>query len=429
MKAEGKRIRVDSLSRVEGEGGIVLEIRDGIAAQVKVTIFEAPRFFEAFLQGRSHADVPDFTARICGICPLAYQMSSVHAMEKIFGVHVDPFVRDLRRLLYCAEWIESHALHIYFLNGPDFYGLESAWASRDYLPILTRGLGFKKLGNDLLALLGGRSVHPISVCVGGLTRAPRKKDLMAFLPAVERAFEASLKEIAWAATLPFPEAEFDTTWVSLVHDEEYPMNEGLMGCSKGKPMPMEDFLTAVKEFQVAYSTALHAGIREATDLEPYLVGPISRVNLNRDRLPSAIQDAMKSSGIVLPIRNTRMAIAARTVEMAYALCEAARLIRRYEEAEKAFVPYEPLGGEAVWVTEAPRGSLLHRYRLNEVGYVESCTIVPSTSQNLAHMEKDLRLFVERHADGPVDWIRKEAEKIIRCNDPCISCAVHVIRPG
>jgi len=429
LKADRKRIRVDSLSRVEGEGGIVLEIRNGTAAQVKVTIFEAPRFFEGFLQGRSHAEVPDFTARICGICPVAYQMSSVHALEKIFGVRVDPSVRDLRRLLYCAEWIESHALHIYLLNGPDFYGLESAWASKDYLPILTRGLGFKKLGNDLLALLGGRSVHPVSVCVGGLTRAPRKKDLMAFLPAVERAFEASLKEIAWAAALPFPEAEFDTVWVSLVHDEEYPMNEGLMGCSRGSPMAMEDFLSAVQEFQVGHSTALHAGIRGKEGPEPYLVGPISRLNLNHGRLPSEIHNAMNSSGITVPIRNTRMAIAARTVELAYALSEAARLIRRYEEPEKASVPYEPLGGEAVWVTEAPRGSLLHRYRLNEAGRVESCTILPPTSQNLAHMEKDLRLFVERRADGPVDWIRKEAEKIIRCYDPCISCAVHVIRPG
>lgn len=427
MKADPKVIRVHSLSRVEGEGGIVLEIRDGTAAQVKVTIFEAPRFFEGFLRGRSHADVPDFTARICGICPVAYQMSSVHAMEKIFGIRVDPSVRDLRRLLYCAEWIESHALHIYLLNGPDFYGLESAWASKDYLPVLTRGLRFKKLGNDLLALLGGRSVHPVSVCVGGLSKAPRKKDLLAFLPAVERAYEAALKEIAWAATLPFPEADLDTVWVSLVHDEEYPMNEGLMGCSQGSPMPMEDFLCAMQEFQVSSSTALHAGIRGEAGLQPYLVGPLSRLNLNAGRLPPAIGDAMKSSGMALPMKNTRMAIAARTVELAYALDEAARLIRRYEEPEKASVPYEPVSGEAVWITEAPRGSLLHRYRVDEAGCVESCTIIPPTSQNLAHMEKDLRLFVERHAHEASDWIRKEAEKIVRSYDPCISCAVHVIR--
>ncbi|MEJ5366390.1 MAG: nickel-dependent hydrogenase large subunit [Desulfosoma sp.] len=427
MKVDRKVIRVDSLSRVEGEGGIVLEIRDGTATQVKVTIFEAPRFFEGFLRGRSHAEVPDFTARICGICPVAYQMSSVHAMEKIFGVRVDPSVRDLRRLLYCAEWIESHALHIYLLNGPDFYGLESAWASKDYLPILTRGLGFKKLGNGLLALLGGRSVHPVSVCVGGLTQVPRKKELRAFLPEVEKAYEASLKEIAWAAALPFPEPDLDTAWVSLVHDEEYPMNEGLMGCSKGNPMPMEDFLSAVQEYQVGHSTALHAGVRGDSGLEPYLVGPISRLNLNHDKLPMEIQGAMKSSSIAVPIRNTRMAIAARTVELAYALYEAARLIRRYEEPEKTCAPYEPTAGEAVWVTEAPRGSLLHRYRVDEAGYVDSCTILPPTSQNLAHMEKDLRLFVERFADKPSDWIRKEAEKIVRCYDPCISCAVHVIR--
>ncbi len=429
MKTDRKTIRVSSLSRVEGEGGFFIELRDDGTGDVKVSIHEAPRFFEAFLLGRSHADVPDFTARICGICPVAYQMSSVHAFEKIFGVPVERCIRDLRRLLYCAEWIESHALHIYLLNGPDFYRLESAWASKDYLPLLTKGLGFKKLGNDLLTALGGRSVHPVSVRVGGLTKAPTKKVLTPFLPRLERAYEESLAQILWAASLPFEDHAWETLWVSLVHDEEYPMNEGLMALSSGRTVPMDGFLEAVSEYQVAHSTALHAGLRESQRPEPYLVGPISRLNLNHERLPREILETLQSASVRLPIRNTRMAIVARSVELAYALYEASRIIKDYEAPQRPYTPYEPVRGEAVWVTEAPRGSLLHRYRVDEAGRVENCTIVPPTSQNLAHMEKDLRLFVGRHADRSLDWIRREAEKIIRGYDPCISCAVHVIRPA
>ncbi len=428
-KAERKTIRIHSLSRVEGEGGIFIELRDGGVGDVKVSIHEAPRFFEAFLVGRSHADVPDFTARICGICPVAYQMSSVHALEKIFGVAVERPIRALRRLLYCAEWIESHALHIYLLNGPDFFGWESAWASKDYFPVLTKGLPFKKLGNDLLALLGGRSVHPVSVRVGGFTKVPSKKVLTALLPRLERAYEESLQQILWAAALPFDDHGWTTHWASLVHDEEYPMNEGRMAFSTGLAMPMDGFLEAVEEYQVAHSTALHAGLTARRPPDPYLVGPVSRLNLNHERLPREILEVLATTGINLPIRNTRMGIVARSVELAYALWEASRIIRDYEEPEKPYTAYEPVRGEAVWITEAPRGSLLHRYRVDEAGRVESCTILPPTSQNLAHMEKDLRLFVERHIERSPDWIRKEAEKIIRAYDPCISCAVHVIRPA
>lgn len=426
MKADRKTIKVPSVTRVEGEGGIFLEIRDGTVSQVHVTIHEAPRFFEAFLVGRSYEDVPDFTARICGICPVAYQMSSVHALEKIFGVFPEKPHRDLRRLLYCAEWIESHALHMYLLNGPDFYGLDSAWASRSYHGVLARGLKFKKLGNELLALLGGRSVHPVSVRVGGFSHTPSAKTLRSLLPKIEAAYEESLKEIAWAASLPFPETAWDTVWVSLIHDEEYPMNEGFMGFSTGGKVPMEAFCDAISEFQVPYSTALHAGRPREGAPEPYLVGPLSRLNLNHARLPAQIQSALQDAGVAVPIRNTRMAIVARAVEMAYAFYEASRIIENYREPDRPFVDYEPVEGEAVWITEAPRGSLVHRYRVNSSGRVVRCTIIPPTSQNLAHVEKDLRLFLANCGNRPLDELRREAEKIVRCYDPCISCAVHVV---
>jgi coenzyme F420-reducing hydrogenase alpha subunit len=427
LKTASKIIKVDYLSRVEGEGGLVIEIKDGKIAKLHVNIFEAPRFFESFLRGRPYSDVMDFTARICGICPVAYQMSSVHAIEKIFGIEVEKPIRDLRRLLYCGEWIESHALHIYFLNGPDFYGIESAWADRGYLPIAKKGLTFKKLGNEILTILGGRSVHPVSVRVGGFYKIPGRKVLAALLPELERAYEESLKEIIWAAGQKFSDNSWDTEYVSLSHQDEYPMNHGSVASNKGLIMSMDKFLESIQEYQVEYSTALHSGIKRGSSVSPYMVGPAARLNLNYDRLPSEIKDAVKEAGISLPITNTQMSIIARSIELAYAFYESIRIINGYEEPDKSFIDFEPKEGEAVWITEAPRGILIHRYELDDAGHVKSCTIIPPTSQNFGHMERDIYHFVQNNTDRPEDFIRKESEKIIRSYDPCISCSVHVVK--
>jgi coenzyme F420-reducing hydrogenase alpha subunit len=423
----GKIIKVDYLSRVEGESGLVIEIKNGKEAKLHVNIFEAPRFFESFLRGRPYSDVMDFTARICGICPVAYQMSSVHAIEKIFGIEVEKPIRELRRLLYCGEWIESHALHIYLLNGPDFYGIESAWASKGYLPIAKKGLTFKKLGNEILTILGGRPVHPVSVKVGGFYKIPDRKVLAALLPELERAYEESLKEIKWAAGLKFNDNSWDTEYVSLTHQDEYPMNHGSVTSNKGLNMSMEKFLESIQEYQVEYSTALHSGIKRDSSLSPYMVGPVSRLNLNYDRLPPEIKNVIKEAGISLPITNTQMGIIARSVEIAYAFHEAISIIKDYEEPGVPFICFEPRAGEATWITEAPRGILIHRYELADGGDVKSCTIIPPTSQNFGHMERDVFHFLQDNVDKPADFIKKESEKIIRSYDPCISCSVHVVK--
>lgn len=427
LKAASKIIKVDYLSRVEGEGGLVIEIKDGKTARLRINIFEAPRFFESFLRGRPYSDVMDFTARICGICPVAYQMSSVHAIEKIFGIEVEKPIRELRRLMYCGEWIESHALHIYLLNGPDFYGIESAWADKEYLPIAKKGLTFKKLGNEILSILGGRSVHPVSIRVGGFYKTPGKKVLAALMPGIEKAYEESLREIKWAAGLQFNDNSWDTEYVSLNHQNEYPMNHGSVASNKGLNMSMDKFMDSVQEYQVEYSTALHSGIKRDSSVSPYIVGPVSRLNLNHDRLPSEIKNTIKESGISLPITNTQMGIVARSVELAYAFYEAIRIIKEYEKPDKPFVDFEIGAGEAVWITEAPRGILIHRYELDDAGHVKSCTIIPPTSQNFGHMEADIYRFLQNNADKSEDFIKKESEKIIRSYDPCISCSVHVVK--
>jgi coenzyme F420-reducing hydrogenase alpha subunit len=419
-------IKTDYLARVEGEGGVVIEIMDGVVSKVHMRIFEAPRFFEAFLRGRPYQDVIDFTSRICGICPVAYQMSSVHAIEKIFGVTVSLPVRELRRLLYCGEWIESHALHVYLLQGPDFYGLESAWAGKEYLEIAKKGLMFKKLGNDILTLLGGRPVHPISVRVGGFFSVPKRNKLSSLLPDLEKAYGESLQAIRWSASLDFGDPVVETDFISLGNAAEYPMNEGRVISTSGLDTPIEEFLGSIKEYQVNYSTALHSGIKREGTVSPYIVGPLSRLNLNHEKLPQEIRSAMNDASISLPIGNIRMAIIARVIEISYAFHEAIRIIRAYDEPDRPCEDFEPSGGVATWATEAPRGILIHKYDLDERGYVKGATIVPPTSQNLAHMEKVIRDFSVTHVTNEPDYLRKETEKIIRSYDPCISCSAHTV---
>jgi sulfhydrogenase subunit alpha len=421
-----KLIKTDYLARVEGEGGVVIEVIDGVVSKIHMRIFEAPRFFEAFLRGRSSQDIVDFTSRICGICPVAYQMSAVHAIEKIFKVAVSPQVRELRRLLYCGEWIESHALHVYLLQGPDFYGLESAWAGRQYLEIAKRGLRFKKLGNDILTMIGGRPVHPVSVRAGGFFSVPSRKTLSSLLPALETAFAETLREIRWAASLDFGGSVVDTEFISLGSSSEYPMNEGRVVSTVGHDATFDDFVGSIHEYQVDYSTALHSGIKRGGAVSPYIVGPLSRLNLNHERLPQEIRSAMNEARISLPIRNIRMAIIARVIEISYAFHEAMRIIRAYDEPDRPYEDVEPSAGVATWITEAPRGMLIHRYELDDNGYVKEATIIPPTSQNLAHMESTIRDFAVANIGSQPDHLRKETEKIIRSYDPCISCSAHML---
>jgi sulfhydrogenase subunit alpha len=404
-----KLIKSDYLARVEGEGGFIVRIEDGKITGLSVRIFEAPRFFESFLEGRPFDDVVDFTARICGICPVAYQMTSAHAIEKIFGVEPPPSVRQLRRLMYCGEWIESHALHVYLLHGPDFYGLESAFAGKKYLDIAKKGMRLKQLGNDILTLLGGRPVHPVSVKVGGFYKVPERKVLADRLSELEKCYEESLEGIKWASSLPFSDQSRDAEFVSLGHPDEYPFNEGDVISTGGLKMSAGDFLGVLQEYQTEHSTALYSGIKRGSSLSPYVLGPVSRLNLNHEKLPSEITGAVKDAGVTLPIMNNQMSI-----------------IREYETPERPYVEFEPRAGTAVWATEAPRGTLIHRYELDERGYVKGCSILPPTSQNLCQMENDIYRFVEANMDRSSDFIRKEAEKIMRAYDPCISCSVHVV---
>ncbi len=420
-----RTITVNYLARVEGEGSLLVRLKDGAVTDVNFKIFEPPRFFEAFLRGRDFREAPDLTSRICGICPIAYQMSAVHAMEDACGVTVDGPLRDLRRLIYCGEWIESHVLHIYLLHAPDFLGYESAiQMAKDHAPIVQRGLQLKKAGNEIVTLLGGRAVHPINVRVGGFFRVPTKQELAPLVERLKWAREAALETVCWTGTLPFPDFEQDYEFVALRHPEEYPFNEGRIVSNRGLDIAVREFDEHFIEEQVAHSNALHAVLKER---DAYFLGPMARYCLNFDRLSPLAQNASREAGLGPVCRNPFQSIIVRAVEVLWACDEALRLIENYEPPDAPAVEVTPCAATGFGATEAPRGLLFHRYRIDGQGNIQEAKIVPPTSQNQKTIENDLRRFVPPRVNLPNEELTWQCEQAVRNYDPCISCATHFLK--
>jgi len=420
-----KSFKVDMLARVEGEGGFSVKIKDQHVKEVKLNIFEPPRFFEAFLRGRRFSEAPDITARICGICPVAYQMSACHAAEDAFGLHPTGAIRELRRLLYCGEWIESHALHIYMLHAPDFLGYEDViQMAKDHPDAVQRGLRLKKIGNAIMTSIGGREIHPINVRVGGFYKAPEKQKIQLLAEDLKWARDAALETVRWASTLAFPDFQRDYEFVALQHPNEYPLNEGRLVSNRGLNISISEYEQHFAEEHVQHSNALHSSIQERG---AYFVGPLARYNLNFEKLTPLAQDAARQAGLGRVCQNPFQGIVVRAVETVYACEEALRIVETYEAPEPPALEVTPRVGTGHGCTEAPRGILYHKYRFDERGLILSAKIVPPTSQNLKTIEQDLEEFVSTRLHLPNDRLEWQCEQAVRNYDPCISCATHFLK--
>lgn len=418
-------INVPILARVEGEGALDITIRDQKIESLHLKIYEPPRLFEKFLEGRSYSDVLDIVARICGICPVAYQMSAVHAIEQCFELTESPWVRKMRRVFYCGEWLESHSLHVHLLAAPDFLGFKSAAdMARVYPEQVRLGMRLQAYGNNLVKLFGGRSVHPVGACVGGFYSAPTESKVQALLQEGRQRIADCETLIAWLSSLTIPNHAHDFTWVSLYHPSEYPMNEGEIISNRGLKIPKEAFDAYFKEHQVPYSTALHCLLQD----ENYLVGPLARVNNCFEHLPNKVHVLLDQLGIVFPSRNMFDSIIARAVEMYYCVLESIRLLENYIIPSSSFGTFHTKAGVGVGCTEAPRGMLWHRYEFDDDGIVKSARIVPPTSQNQARIEADLRNALEQFGlDHDQEALRLHSEMVVRNYDPCISCSTHFLK--
>ena len=375
--------------------------------------------------GRTADEVIDIVARICGICPVAYQLTVANGFERLYGVELDPRFERLRKLLYWGEWIQSHALHIHLLHAPDFLGYPDALAmAKDHRAVVERGLRLKHAGVAILELLGGRSVHPVSVKVGGFSRVPTVTELATLRPELETALRESLEVVDWVSGLAFPDFEREPLLLALREPDAYAIDGGRIVSTDGLDIGPEDWESAFVEEQVEWSTALHA---RGKDGRRHLLGPSARIVLSADRLHPMAAEALARAGGPEPIRtNMFRSVVARAVEMVHACAASLEILDAYRRPDAPAAPSTPVAGRAAWSTEAPRGLLFHRYDVDEQGWVTAARIVPPTSQNQAAIEDDLRAFLPGVLALPDRAATDRLEALIRCYDPCISCATHFL---
>ena len=423
MTPNTRTLSVGTLTRVEGEGALHVTLKDGALDSVELSIYEPPRFFEAFLRGRAYTEPPDLTARVCGICPVAYQTSACNAIEEACGVQVDDDLIELRRLLYCGEWINSHVLHIYLLHAPDFLGYPDIIAmSRDHAQVVERGLTLKKAGNQLMEFVGGRAIHPVNVRLGGFYSVPTRLEFRPIAEQLRRALDNALATVEWVSGFEFPDLELEHELLALTASGRYPIENGAIARSAGPTFSVAEFTDHVVESQVPYSTALHATL----DGGCHLTGPLARFSLNSSALSPIAAQAAARAGLAAECRNPFRSIIVRAVEVVYAIEEALRIIDDYQRPVRPFVDVPARAGIGHGVSEAPRGLLYHRYQIDTEGLVSAATIIPPTSQNQTAIETDLARLVSDNLSLDDAALTTLCEQLIRSYDPCISCSAHFL---
>jgi len=418
-------IKVGQLARVEGEGGVWVRVKNGKIDYVEVNIFEPPRFFEAFLRGRSYLEAPDITARICGICPLAYIFAACRAMEKILEINVPEEIQVLRKIAFYGEWIESHVLHFAFLHAPDFLGYYSALEmAKDYPNFIRNAIAVRDWGNRAIEIIGGRAIHPIGFRIGGLYRIIRKEELEPLSRNYEEIRRKGEELLEFVLNMDLPDIQYDMTLMSLKGRKEYPILEGLVANNLGWEFPEDSFEENITVEQKMYSNGLHYRLRNG---KPYITGPIARFNLNYDLLAPEVRDVLEAAGYRAPLKNTYQSIIARAAENLHSIIEVGRLVEEYSEPQTPYVDARVRAGEAAAIVEAPRGMLYHRYRIDELGRIVYANIVPPTTQNYMAMEEDIFKVGDLIVKEPPETAQRIVEMTIRNYDPCISCSVHAIK--
>ncbi|MFQ5729166.1 MAG: Ni/Fe hydrogenase subunit alpha [Waddliaceae bacterium] len=420
-----RTINVDYLARVEGEGAMHIKIKGKEVEDVKLKIFEPPRFFEAFLRGRDFREAPDITARICGICPIAYLLGASYAMEDACRIKVEGPLRDLRRLIYYGEWIESHVLHLSMLHMPDFLGYEDAiQMAKDYPDLVKDALRLKKIGNEILTVLGGREIHPINLRVGGFYKVPTKRELKTLTDNLKWARGFAIELAKQVAAFPFPDFDQDYEFVALQHADEYGIIEGRLVSNRGMDIPIRQYEDHFIESQVEHSTSLHTHIKGRGSC---LAGPLARYNLNCPQLSPLAKEKANEIGLRKSCNNPFRSIIIRAIEVLHAVDDALKIIENYEEPDKPAVEVTPRAGTGYGCTEAPRGICYHRYTIDDEGIIQDAKIVPPTAVNQATIESDLWNFVKPNvhlSDKKLQW---HCEQAIRNYDPCISCSCHFLK--
>jgi coenzyme F420-reducing hydrogenase alpha subunit len=421
-----KRIDVHHVTRVEGHGNIVVEVADGQLKECRFDVVETPRFFEAMLRGRPYTEASHITSRICGICATGHATASLRASENALGVQPSLQTQLLRKLTFHGEILDSHILHVYMLVAPDFLGVGSVIPLATSHPdVVLRALRMKKLAGDICAAVAGRHTHPIAMAVGGFTHFPKRSELVELRQRLVDSRADVDATVDLAASLPWPQFERDTEYVSLNKPDEYAFIDGDIVTSDGVRVPAEDYRQVTNEYLVPYSSAKFTRNKR----ESLMVGALARFNNNYAQLHPRAKDAAAALGIKPKVTNTFLNSAAQVVEVVHCTEDAISIIDQLLELgvrPEPFAPLQKMAGEGVGVCEVPRGLLIHNYEIGEGGKLTGANCIIPTNQNLGNLQADFRERVPQIMNRPVDKMQLDLEMLVRAYDPCISCSVHVL---
>ncbi len=425
--ADTFNINVKTISRVEGHGDLVLDVKNKKIEKLMFKIPESPRFFEAMLVGRKYDEPSHITSRICGICSVAHTCASLKATEKALDIKLSEQTIKLRKLMFHHECVQSNALHVYYLAAPDLFGVGSVFPLvKTHPEVVNIALRIKKMANDMVRIVGGRAIHPIRTVVGGFTKIPTMEEMLTMKKMLKACYpdlEAS-KEVF--KTVKLPDFERETEYISISNAAEYALYDGSIKSTDGWEIDDQEYLDRINEKVVKHSTGKHCW----SSRDAYLVGALARFNNNYDKLSDNAKNYAEELGLKVPCYNPFMNNIAQFVEIIHSVDDSIRLIDEMMEdgldEDKAMADISIKAGRGVGVIEAPRGLLIHDYTYNNKGRVEKANLIIPTNQNYANVEKDMEAMVPTIIDKSEDEIRLACEMLIRAYDPCISCSTHFI---
>ncbi|MFH1440495.1 MAG: Ni/Fe hydrogenase subunit alpha [Candidatus Omnitrophota bacterium] len=437
---DSKNVKVDVhyLTRVEGHGNIIVDVKDGKLTKCEFQVIESPRFFESMLVGRSIWEAQHLTSRICGICACGHSLASIKAGEDALGVKPSEQTVMLRKLLLHTEQLDSHILHIYILVAPDLLGVKSVMPLIEtHRPVIDMALRMKRMSDYGGEVLAGRHTHPISYVIGGLTQLPSKDGLEKLYKLMLESRKDGEETVKIIKTLKFPEFQRPTQYLSLTNDQEYAFYDGDLVVSGKQRTKVSDYRNLLKETVVDYSRAKIARINDQT----YAVGALSRFNNNFDKLHKKAKAVAAELGLKAPAHNPYLNTAAQLVEWVHCLEESITILEKIlkegldenkvvvsswpKRSEMGKIKYTPNTG--ISCVEVPRGSLFHEYTIDETAHITKANCVIPTNQNMGNLEDDMRKIVpELLGKKTQEEITLDLEMLARSYDPCISCATHLL---
>ncbi len=415
------------VSRVEGHGDLVLDVKNKKIEKLIFRIPESPRFFEAMLVGRKYDKPSHITSRICGICSVAHTLASIKATEAAMDIKPSGQTVKLRKLIMHHECVQSNVLHVYFLAAPDFFGVGSVFPLiKTHPEVVNIALRAKMMANEMVRIIGGRAVHPIRTVVGGFTKLPTMEEMVKMKEMLKASYPDFEKSLEVFKTIKMPDFERETEYISITDPTEYALYDGNIKSTDGWEIDDQDYLSKINEKVVQHSTAKHCW----SSRDAYFVGALARFNNNYDQLSDNAKEYAQELGLKAPCYNTYMNNIAQFVEVVHSVDDSIKIIDELMETgldeDKAMAEIKVKAGRGVGVNEAPRGLLIHDYTYDENGRIVKANLIIPTNQNFANIEKDMKALVPTIIDKSEDEIKLGCEMMIRAYDPCISCSTHYL---